>query len=68
MRRKHRAFIETSRNAYDRRVRSKAELYCLVRGHQWAQVGAEHLTFAKIRYTDKCRHCGRTRIEIVREH
>ena len=66
MRGKHRAFIETSRASYDRRIRYKAELYCLVRGHNWVQSAIEFLE-TKVRYTDICRHCGRKRIELVTE-
>lgn len=67
MRRKHKAHISTSRAAYDRRIRYKAELYCLVRGHNWVQSTIDYLE-TKVRYTDVCRHCGRTRHEIVKEH
>lgn len=67
MRRKHRAFIATSRAKYDRRVRYKAELHCLVRGHQWQETDMDILE-SKVRYVDVCRHCGRQRVELVKEH
>lgn len=76
MRRKHKAHIETSRAKYDRRIRNaqargswlvnRAELACLIRGHSWMESAVEFLE-TKVRYIDTCRHCGRTRIELVTE-
>lgn len=67
MRKKHKAHIETSRAKYDRRVRYRAELWCLVHGHHWVENTVDYLG-TKIRFVDKCRHCGRQRVEMVQEH
>jgi len=66
VRKKHKAYIETIRAQYDRRIRQKAELWCLMYGHLWKEESVSHIGIKSF-YTDACRHCGRSRVEVVTE-